>query len=51
MDKHWSVEGRLNNIFNDKSMQAYSDNYDGTYSQYRLPGFSAFIGLRYSPSK
>jgi vitamin B12 transporter len=38
--RDWSIEGRLNNLFDKK--------YD-TALNYATPGFNAFIGVRYSP--
>jgi vitamin B12 transporter len=49
LGKDWSLEGRLNNIFDEKAQQSYTDNFDGTFSQFLLPGFNAFVGLRYAP--
>lgn len=49
LGRDWSLEGRLNNIFNERAKQAYTDNFDGTYSQFLLPRFNAFVGVRYAP--
>lgn len=47
--RNWTLEGRVNNVFDRDVVMATANNFDGTFSVFELPGRTVFIGARYAP--